>query len=68
MTTSEAAEHLNTTKANVLRMINASNPSRRLPAHRCECGSSEWIIDENDLNRFAKVTRSPGRPRKDERK
>lgn len=65
MTTSEAAKRLNTTKANVLRMINASNPAKRLPARRCEDCGAGWIIDKNDLNQFASRERKAGRPKKE---
>lgn len=68
MTTSEAAARLNTTKANVLRLINAKNPARRLPARRCSDCGTEWLIDENDLNRFAALERKAGRPRKEQAK
>lgn len=65
MTTSEAAKRLNTTKANVLRMINAKNAAKRLPARRCkDCGAG-WIIEEGNVEQFSKVVRTKGRPRKE---
>jgi excisionase family DNA binding protein len=60
LTAKQAAEKLNMTSRRVLYLISAKNPDRRLMAIR---PGNEWLIEESEVERFAQVERSNGRPK-----
>jgi excisionase family DNA binding protein len=58
--TTEAAKRLKLTVGRIRTMIG----SGLLPAQKV---GRDWLIDEADLEAFAKIERKPGRPRKKKR-
>jgi excisionase family DNA binding protein len=58
LTTAQAAERLGIT----LRMVQTYCKTGRLKANRF--GPQSWLIDPEDLERFAKLPRKRGQPRK----
>lgn len=62
-TVKQASKKLNVNKSRILQFIY----TKRLIANRCECGHG-WLISEKELDRFAKIERKTGKPRKNENK